>query len=70
MNEAERKLIRDMRTAAASHRRDGERLSADLLERGAQKIERLLEPRRVTGTHEYVDCPAGTGCPDCYVAHS
>ena len=42
MNDAESKLIREMRTVAASHRRDGERRTADLLERAAEKIERLL----------------------------
>jgi hypothetical protein len=42
MNIAEQKLIIACRRTATSHRHDGCKRTADLLERAANKIERLL----------------------------
>ncbi len=68
MTDAERKLIRDLRTASASHRVSGERLSAELMLQAANKLERLLgacsteevpssrkRNPRVPLEHEFVD---------------
>lgn len=42
VNDSEQKLIREMRTVAASHRLNGEPRTCELLERAAMKLEKVL----------------------------
>lgn len=69
MNDSEQKLIREMRTTAASHRLKGETRTCELLERAALKLEKALarDPSSPGGASGCGHVPAGYSCvtPGC-----